>query len=295
MTSPAQTDGLGDREVDTDLHGIGPGQLVNRPLAALRPLKRYIDLLRFAVPRLGHELVGSTAVLQPLLVTEDGTIFDGHTRWRTALAQGLSSLPCVVYDITDEQALELVLQRQRSSSPLNSYCRVVMALSLEGHFRRRNRESTDMLAGPSLSKLTNNARTDVRADIARAAGVSTGNVTKVKQILESAIPKVREGLLRGEITIHRAWGWRTLSPKEQRDALWTHLQRGGIKRTIAKLIKGHVDARAPVGPTDAVATLLGGIGGLDADDITVAVVDVPGRAVVLTRACYEELQEQNTT
>ena len=39
--------------------------------------------------------------------------------------------------------------------------------------------------------------------------------------------------------------------------------------------------------------VLGGLAKLDADDITVAVVDVPGRAVVVTRACYNELLEKN--
>ena len=36
-----------------------------------------------------------------------------------------------------------------------------------------------------------------------------------------------------------------------------------------------------------------GLAKLDMDDITVAVVDVPGRAVVVTRACYNELLEKN--
>ena len=39
--------------------------------------------------------------------------------------------------------------------------------------------------------------------------------------------------------------------------------------------------------------VLGGLAKLDADDITVAVVDVPGRAVIVTRACYDELLENN--
>ena len=42
----------------------------------------------------------------------------------------------------------------------------------------------------------------MRKDIARIAGVSTGNVAKVKKILNSVIPEVRERLLRGEVSIH---------------------------------------------------------------------------------------------
>ena len=63
------------------------------------------------------------------------------------------------------------------------------------------------------SNLTNDTHKDVRKDIARLAGVSTGNVTKVKQILDSVTPEVQERLLRSEVSIHRAWQWRT-RPRE---------------------------------------------------------------------------------
>ena len=137
---------------------------------------------------------------------------------------------------------------------------------------------------------THPGRTHGRA----VAGVSTGNVTKVKQLLSTVIQETRARLLWGEVSIHRAWQWRTLTAKAQRDALWEHLHRGAIKTTIARLVRAHVDARAPVRPADVAATVIGGLARLDADDITVAVVDVPGRAVVVTRACYDELREKHT-
>jgi hypothetical protein len=42
--------------------------------------------------------------------------------------------------------------------------------------------------------LTEVDRLDVRAEIARAAWVSVGNVSKVKHILENAVPDVVEAL-----------------------------------------------------------------------------------------------------
>ena len=144
------------------------------------------------------------------------------------------------------------------------------------------------------SNLTNDTRRDVRKDIARIAGVSSGNVTKTKQLLDSVIPEVQERLLRGEVSIHRAWQWRKLSPKKQSDALWDHLHRGTIKKTIDRLVRAHAEAGGPVRPVDDVAPIvLGGLARYNATDITVAVVDVPGRAVVVTRACYDELLENN--
>ncbi len=40
--------------------------------------------------------------------------------------------------------------------------------------------------------------------------------------------------------------------------------------------------------------VLGGLAIYDAADITVAVAEVPGRAIVVTRACYDELLEKHT-
>ena len=82
----------------------------------------------------------------------------------------------------------------RSVQGLNAYGRIVLALELEPHFRGQKAGRVDARLPPSM--LTKGSHVDVRADIARVAGVSTGNVTKVKQILRSEIREVRECLLR---------------------------------------------------------------------------------------------------
>ena len=212
-----------------------------------------------------------------------------------ALGQQQPSLPCLEYDVTDAEALQIVIQQHRTSEGLNAFCRIVMALELEPFFKACSRRSRLETGARTLSSnLTNAEHRDVRKAIASVAGVATGNVTKVKQLLGGVVPAVRERLVRGEVRIHRAWQWRTLSPREQRDALWEHLHRGAIKTTIARMVKAHADAGAGARPPDVAAAVLGGLARLDASDISVAVLDVPGRAVVVTRACYEELQEQHT-
>ena len=296
MTADPQATTFQNRKVGSDLDGVGPGHLVNRPVTSLRPLQRYLELRRPVVPRAeGSGSLRVHAMREPLLVTTTGTILDGHVRWQVALVQHRSSLPCLEYDLTDEEALEFVVERHRTSSHLNDFCRIVLALPLESYFKRRNprMRGTDGGNGRS-SKLTNVDRTDVRADIARVAGVSAGNVTKVKQLLKSVIPEIQEHLRRREVSIHKAWQWRTLSAKGQRDALWEHLHHGAIKKTVGRLVKAHADSGIPVQPVDVAATVLHGLAMYGPADLTVAVVDVPGRAVVVTRACYDELQEKHT-
>ena len=287
-----------DAVADTPEHhdGSSRARLVDRSTTALRPHPVYLELCGpLAATRARRVGQQTGSIREPLLTTTDGTILDGHARWQVAIERAQPNVPCLELDVTEDEALQVIIQRHRAYEGLNDYGRIVLALRLEPYFREHCRRqqlarSNDL---PS-SNLTNDTRRDVRKDIARLAGVSTGNVTKVKQILDSVILEVRERLLRGEVSIHRAWLWRKRPPKGQRDALWDHLYRGAINKTIDRLLRAHVEVGATVRPVvDVTPIVLGGLAKLDADDITVAVVDVPGRAVVVTRACYNELLEKN--
>ena len=94
-----------------------------------------------------------------------------------------------------------------------------MALELEPWFRERAK-SNQRFGGREKGSayLAEAERLDVRIEVARAAGVSAGNVSKVKRIVQSGIPEIREALLTGEIRINRATIWvsraasRTVSP-----------------------------------------------------------------------------------
>ena len=286
-----------DAVLDASEPQDGPSldRVVYRATTALHPHPRYQELRGpTAATQVQRARRQAGPIQEPLLTTVDGTILDGHARWRVAIERHQPTLPCFEYDVTDDEALQVVIQRHRRSEGLNDYGRIVLALDLESYFRERRRGTPSTGHPRPSSKLTNRERRDVRQNLAEEAGVSTGNVTKVKQLLDSVIPELRERLLRSEVSIHRTWQWRTLAPTAQRNALWEHLHQGTIKTTIARLVRAHVDARASVRPTDVAATVLGGLARLDADDIAVAVVDVPGRAVVVTRACYDELQERHT-
>ena len=276
-------------------HGPSLDRVVYRATTTLHPHPRYQELRGPTAATQARRAERQAGPIQePLLTTIDGTILDGHARWQVAIERHQPALPCFEYDVTDDEALQVVIQRHRRSEGLNDYGRIVLALGLESYFRERRRGTPSTGHPRPSSKLTNHEHRDVRKNIAEEAGVSTGNVTKVKQLLDSVIPELRERLLRSEVSIHRAWQWRTLDPKGQRDALWTHLHQGGIKQTVGRLVRAHADAGAPARPGNVAIIVLGGLPMYDPADITVAVVDVPGRAVVVTRACYEELQEKQT-
>ena len=263
-------------------------RLVYRPTATLRPHPTYQELCGpIAATRVSRVARQAGPIHEPLLTTTDGTILDGHARWQVAMERHWPSLCCLEYDLTEKEALQFVIEHHRTSEGLNDFCRIRLALRLEpyfreGPYRRQRAGSTNMGA----SNLTNVGRIDVRADIARVAGVSTGNVTKVKQLLETVIPEIREQLRRGEVRIHRAWQWRHLSAKQQREALWKHQNRRDIRQTIRRLIAQHARSWSVVPTVDQLRAVLGG---LATHETAVGVADIPGNAIVVTRECYESL------
>ena len=146
--------------------------------------------------------------------------------------------------------------------------------------------------GSFRQHLTKAGAIDVRAEIARAAGVGAGNVTKVKQLLETATPAVREALRRGEISIHQAWQWRQLEPARQNAQLDQYRSRKDINHTIRHLLRKHKDEQDKVLTIEQFAARLAGPARGRLAHATLHVVDLPGPALIVTRDLYEHLLKE---
>jgi len=190
--------------------------------------------------------LGDLAFREPLVITQDHIIIDGYARWELARLQRRPTLPCIEYNMSESEALESLLQRHRRSSGLTAFNRICLALELEPLYKekaRANQQAGGQNKGSS--NLTEAGRLDVRNEIARLAGVSVGNVTKVKQLSTSADPDVIKALREKEISIHRAWLWSMLSSEEQREALWRYQSEEGIRKTIRKLVTEYCPKSSP--------------------------------------------------
>lgn len=96
----------------------------------------------------------------------------------------------------------------------------MLALDLEPELTekaRANKQIGDQQKG--WSNLTKAEHVHVRSEIAKAAGVSAGNVTKVKQLIASCADELKEALSSGEVSIHWAWKLRDKGLEDQHDAL----------------------------------------------------------------------------
>ena len=192
---------------------------------------------------------GDCAFPEPLVITQDRTILDGYARFELARLRGRATLPCIAYQLTESEALHWLLQKHRRSNGLSDFNRILLALELEPWFKEKAR-SNQQAGGRNKgsSKLTEAGRLDVRSEIAAAAGVSVGNVTKVKQLTITAHSEVLQALRSREISIHRAWGWSKMPPDKQREELRFHQSERGVKKTIRTLVSRHRRKSLPAVP-----------------------------------------------
>ena len=273
--------------------GDNPGQPVTCRLDELRPHPSYVQH-HLTVPACKLSVLaerGDLAFREPLVITRDHTIVDGYARWELARLQGRATLPCIEYELTESEALHWLLQRHRRSDGLNAFTRIRLALDLEAGFKEKA-QSNQQAGGQNKgsSKLTEAERVDVRKQIADAATVSVGNVTKVKQLIGTVHPELLEALRGDEISIHRAWKWSTESPNRQTEALRAYRAKKGVSKAIRDLISRHEPTSLPTAPD--LGSLVMRLAKLKPDEcssVNVSVIRVPGKAIFVTEELIQSL------
>jgi hypothetical protein len=274
------------------------GQLVTCRLDELRPHPSYVRHCLTVPARQLSALAerGDRAFSQPLVVARDHTILDGYAQFELARMQGRATLQCVAYELTESEALYLLLERHRRSDGLNAFCRVLLALELEPWLKekaRLNQQAGGQNKGSS--RLTEASRLDVRREIAAAAGVCPANVSKVKQLTMTARPQLLRALRGQEISIHRAWLW----SKEPSDKQLVELRRYQDNRStnkIKRLILRHKSKGIAVAvDPGGVLKRLAGLGPNELATVSVRTVNGSGKAIYLTEDLIHSLspyQEQ---
>jgi hypothetical protein len=82
---------------------------------------------------------GNALFEHPLLITHENLIVDGYARWRIARQQQRDTTLCQVCQLTEQEALQRILQTHRRPEWLNAFSRVQLALGLEPWFREKAR------------------------------------------------------------------------------------------------------------------------------------------------------------
>ncbi len=140
--------------------------------------------------------------------------------------------------------------------------------------------------------MTEADKLDVRSEIAAVAGVSTGNVSKVKQLLLQAQPALLQALREGEVSIHRASIW-LRKPKQQLDQFRLHQNLRGITRKVDSLLQAHRNS-ARDEPLD-LQRILDALVAMDPErktSILVAEIEILGEVLLISTGLRQALTNQ---
>ena len=274
-----------------------PCQLVVRSLDELRRHPSYVrHQLSVSAPQLSALTeLGDLAFHQPIVISRNGTVVDGYARWELARRQGRQTIICLEYDLTEEEALRWLIQSHRPLRGLNAFCRTLLAQDLAPSLQEVAR-ANQRIGGQSKgsSSLTEAQKVNVRSKTAATAGVSSGNVAKVEQVSKSAPLPVQQALRSGEISVHKAWQWRRLSPQQQIEGLEEYRSQKGTNQTSRRLIQKHV---ARLSPTRLIPPSLGDLlkpllpdRRVVLDSIVVSDIDAPGKIAYFTKDALRALR-----
>ena len=128
------------------------------------------------------------SVREPILITKNETILCGLGSWQLALFEGRQQIPCIQYDIDENESLQFILAIHRTRRRWNSFVAIRLALKLEPYFQQKAVEN--MRAGGRYKGSTNLSKADrieVRQEVANAAGSGVGNVDKCTPQYHSSI------------------------------------------------------------------------------------------------------------
>ena len=245
---------------------------------------------------------GELAFREPIAITTTNVILDGHARVELARRQGRKTLSCLAWEMTEQKALEFLIRKQKPSGGWNDFTRIGITLDLEEHLQQKARLN-QKLGGKlkASSNLTKADRIDVRAEIAAIAGVGTGTVSKAKDLLKHAAPRVLEELRAGTISINRASGWLKLRSDTQEAYLYEFLTATAVNKKIRKLIAEQIRRKAPVQEFSkvvdpqvlpSVLAQLATLANRNSHTMRLSILDAPGAQMFITKELADKLDAQ---
>lgn len=271
--------------------------LITLPIDQLSPHPSYVKhQLSVSTSQLtALSALGDLAFEQPIIVTQAGVVIDGYARWELARKLGRQSILCLEYQLSVEEALHRLIVGHRPSKGFTGYCRSLLALDLEPRLRERARLN-QQIGGQKkeASNLTEAQKIDSRSEMAVIANISTGSLTKAKQVAIDGAVVIQDATRSGEISVHRAWQWSRLPHQRQREQLEEFRSRKGVGVVSRRLIQQHV---ARIAPTQLIPrTLADALKALIPDRlavldaIVVSEIDAPGRIAYFTKDAIESLE-----
>lgn len=175
---------------------------------------------------------------EPVTITDQGFLIDGHKRWMIAGERNISELRCIILSISSEDALLRVLNHACAKHHLNQFCRIELALTLTDPLRLQAKKH-QQAGGEAklLAKLPEAEHIDVRKKTALYAGASEGSVRYAQHLLEKGVIEVRNAARHGQLSIHAAYKLSLLTHDDQIRALKRETSKKCQARRIRTLME----------------------------------------------------------
>jgi hypothetical protein len=171
----------------------------------LHPVFTQLGLVGTLINRTVYGRRPPEAVPEPILITSSGIVISGTREWHAAVSEGRQAVKCTEYQLSDDEALQMILILQQSRGVWNAFTRVQIALQQEPYLQAKA-HANQVLGGKDKgsANLPEARQIEVRQEIAYLAGACPRNVSKVKAILLKAHPRLIEACQTGVVTIHCA-------------------------------------------------------------------------------------------
>ena len=150
-----------------------------------------------------EENILQNGILNPIIVTSDNTIIDGHHRHQIALKHNLP-IPTRVMNFSDRLDAELwIIKNQFSRRNLSKYERGILALKLKPIIAASAKENQGKRT--DLSSVKNLTNVDTKKEVAKIAGISHGTLAKIEKIDNEATDEMKQSILNGQLSIDKAY------------------------------------------------------------------------------------------
>jgi ParB family chromosome partitioning protein len=164
------------------------------------------------------ESIKSQGVIEPILARPKNGKYElvaGERRWRAARKAGLSILPAIIKDFSDEESLELALVENLQREDLNP-----------------------MEEAEAYSKLASEFH-QTQADIAKKVGKDRSTVANMMRLLE--LPReIQASIRRSQISVGHARPILSLATETERLSLWKEILKNNLSvRDVEQIVHGN--------------------------------------------------------
>lgn len=140
--------------------------------------------------------------IDALLVWND-TIIDGHNRYDICTKNGIEFETHNLDFVDESEAKIWIIQNQFGRRNISNATRAMLALELEPLIAEKANQR--MLAGKPIDPGSKSTQGRTRTKIADIAGIGETTIYEAKKVKESDNEEVKQKMLAGEISIHKAY------------------------------------------------------------------------------------------